>query len=204
MIINHILYSYRRCPYAMRARMALISAGIVCDVYEVDFKSKPDSMLEISPKGTVPVLKTIDGLVYEESLDIMYWALEKSDPHNWLVGKDDELIRQNDGSFKQALDRYKYPSRFPDEDCSNASEEGLNFLRQLDDILSNANQLKSDEVCVTDIAIFPFIRQFSDVDKAWFETQEIPHLKRWLGEHIQSDMFQKIIQKHDTNPYSLL
>lgn len=204
MIKHHILYSYRRCPYAMRARMALVVAGIQCQVHEVDFKNKPLEMLSLSPKGTVPVLHTFEGQVIDESLDIMKWALGQNDPLNFFENYDENLIDRNDNKFKLALDRYKYPMRFPDEDCTKAREQGLNFLLELNHTLSSQKNLKSDNGTINDIAIFPFVRQFVNVDKTWFEMQELLYLKRWLVEHLNSELFKKIIQKQKDNPYFLI
>ena len=142
----------------MRARMALVQAQIQCDVLEIDFKDKPAHMLEISPKGTVPVLNTLDGEVVDESLDVMCWALKQNDPEGWLDSEVSDLIGENDGAFKAALDRYKYPNRFPDEDCSNARERGLAFLILLNERLKNHKQLMGENITIADIPIFPFIR----------------------------------------------
>ena len=205
----HILYSYRRCPYAMRARMALFVANVQCDVHEVDFKNKPEAMLAVSPKGTVPVL-VCDGQepVLEESLDIMLWALSGHDPHGWLADKDESLllIAENDGAFKQSLDRYKYANRFPDEDCSNARTQGMMFLEKLNSLLvvNDGLGLTAIQTSLADIAIFPFVRQFSNVDKEWFDEQDYPALQAWLSRHTQSDFFKAIFGKQEQNPYLLL
>lgn len=201
---THLLYSYRRCPYAMRARMALISAQIQCEVHEVDFKNKPEHMLEVSPKGTVPVLITPDGTVLEESLDIVYWALEQNDPESLLCGGTETLIAENDGGFKAALDRYKYPNRFPDEDCSDARERGVEFLEKLDGLIAGQGQLLGGKVSVADICIFPFVRQFANVDRTFFDGLSLPHLHKWLLGHLESALFSHIIQKHVETQYGLL
>jgi len=204
---KNTLYSYRRCPYAMRARMALVSAGIQCEVHEIDFKNKPAAMLEISPKGTVPVLHTADGAVIDESREIMIWALSQNNPENWFdCDKDDAdaLINKNDGAFKAALDWYKYPARFEGEDCSGARELGLQFILKLNARLANHAQLMGDKTTVTDIAIFPFIRQFAAVDREWFDGQDIAPLHAWLDGHVNSTRFKHIMQKHKENPYNLI
>jgi glutathione S-transferase len=188
----------------MRARMALVVSGIRCDLHEVDFKDKPQAMLEVSPKGTVPVLVTINDEVIDESLDIMYWALAQNDPENMLIAHSKVLINQNDGEFKAALDRYKYPNRFAEEGCTNAREWGLEFLQQLEDVLSLSNYLVGNKISVADIAIFPFVRQFMNVDKAWFDTQPLPALQKWLAHHLESDLFLHIFEKHKESTYSLL
>lgn len=201
---NHLLYSYRRCPYAMRARMALVSADIQCDVVEIDFKNKPQAMLDMSPKGTVPVLQAVDGDVLEESLDIMHWALTQNDSQNLLQIGADELIAENDGPFKAALDRYKYPNRFPEESCRDARERAVEFIDQLNARLENTPYLLGDNISIADIAIFPFIRQFSNVDKTWFDSLHYKALQKWLQNNIDSDLFQSIISKQSANPYLLI
>lgn len=198
-----ILYSYSRCPYAMRARMALVSAGVQCEVHEIDFKKKPAAMLAISPKGTVPVLHLAESAVIEESLDIMRWALAQNDPQNWMVA-DEALIAENDGAFKAALDRYKYPNRFPEEDCSNARAQALAFLEKLNALLETQNHLSGDDVGVVDIAIFPFVRQCANVDRAWFDDLPLAALQKWLAGHLASDLFKHIMKKHKASPHSLL
>lgn len=207
MSCNSTLYSYRRCPYAMRARMALVSAGIQCDVIDVDFKNKPEHMLKISPKGTVPVLQTVQGEVIDESRAIIIWALLQNNPEGWFdCDKDqaDALIDENDGAFKAALDRYKYPNRFPEEDCSYARGQGLRYITKLDAILSRQRNLGGDKVTVVDICIFPFIRQFASVDRVWFDSLDLKPLQNWLAYHLKSDRFKHIMIKHKASPYALL
>ena len=202
------LYSYRRCPYAMRARMALFVAGVQCQVHEIDFKDKPAAMVEASPKATVPVLITLDGNVIDESLDVMLWALSQNDPESWLHKQDIslKLIAQNDGTFKKALDRYKYANRFPEEDCSDAREQASLFLYELDALLNQNSELGlvGNTPFLADIAIFPFIRQFANVDKAWFDAQNFNVLQQWLKIHTQSKLFHDIFSKKEKNPYMLL
>lgn len=204
MIDVNILYNYRRCPYAMRARMALVSAGVQCEVHDIDFRNKPAHMLEISPKGTVPVLQLKEGTVIDESLEIVYWALSQNDPQSLLQEGSKDLIAENDGTFKSALDRYKYPDRFPDEDCANARDQAEVFLQKLNDILSDQKQLLSNEISVADICIFSFIRQCANVDREWFDSLRYKPLKNWLQGHIESDLFHNIFQKRDHTPYLLL
>ncbi len=195
-----ILYSFRRCPYAMRGRMGLYYAGIICELREVVLRDKPQEMLDISPKGTVPVLQLSDGSILEESLDIMRWALDQNDPDGWRGGDADEinnLIAENDGPFKKALDRYKYPGRYPDEDCSGAREDGEAFLKQLNERLEQHRYLISERISFADIAIFPFIRQFANTDRTWFDGLPYTPLQHWLEAHLQSDLFQAIMPKYD-------
>lgn len=178
---KHYLYSFRRCPYAMRARMALVRAQIPFEIHEVDLKNKPQAMLDISPKGTVPVLQTMDGQVIDESLDIVKWACGKD--------FDPSLVRDNDGPFKAALDRYKYPSRYPDEDCGDSRDEGVRFLQRLDDTVDPERQ------SLTDICIFPFVRQFAHVDKEWFDALPYVRVQAWLDMNVNSDLFKTIFDK---------
>ncbi len=196
-----ILYSFRRCPYAMRARMGLYSAQIPHEHREVALKDKPQDMLDASPKGTVPVFITANGQVIDESLDIMLWALSENDPEGWLCDEHRTdifaLIKQNDGAFKRALDRYKYPNRYPDEDCSHAREGGLNTLNNWDMRIESNKYLVRDKITLADIAIFPFVRQFAHVDRDWFYTLPLPHLQKWLQENLTSDLFEKTMKKHE-------
>jgi glutathione S-transferase len=201
---NHLLYSYRRCPYAMRARMALILAGVGCEVYEVNFKNKPPHMLEISPKGTVPVLVSADNQVIDESLDIMNWAFVQNDPESIKINSEHSLISENDGAFKTALDHYKYSDRFPEDDDFQARDQGLNFLIKLNDILSTQNQLISDKMSMVDTCIFPFVRQYANVDREWFDSLNMKYVQKWLTHHLESDLFTHIMMKHKDNPYQLL
>ena len=185
-----ILYSFRRCPYAMRARLALLASGTGVELREVKLSDKPDHLLEISPKGTVPVLVLEDGEVIEESLDIMHWALARSDPYGWLEGEDADLIARNDGPFKHALDRYKYPDRHGSDPLEHRAD-GLAMLRDLEDRLARHSSLSGDAMGLTDAAIMPFVRQFAMTDRAWFDAQTLPHLRAWLDRHLASDLFAR-------------
>jgi glutathione S-transferase len=187
-----VLYSFRRCPYAMRARLALAISGERCGLREVKLAAKPDAMLAASPKGTVPVLVLPDGTVIDESLDIMRWTLARSDPEGWLERDDAALIAANDGPFKYHLDRYKYPERHGAE-TSAQREHGLDFLRQLDDRLEKEGQICGAKRGLTDAAIMPFVRQFAAVDREWFDMQRLPHLKSWLAGHLSSELFAAIM-----------
>ena len=184
----------------MRARMALHYAGIEWEHREIELKNKPAQMLEISPKGTVPVLLLENNQVIDESLDIMLWALSQNDPERWLpdLHRDDifNLIEQNDTIFKPALDRYKYPNRYPDEDCSNARDDGLKILEELNRRIANNGALSGNKNTLADYTIFPFIRQFAHVDKDWFNDQPIPDLRKWFNTHINSKLFTAIMEKH--------
>ena len=190
MTARPILYSFRRCPYAMRARLALLASGTGVELREVKLSAKPDHLLEISPKGTVPVLLLEDGTVIEESLDIMHWALGRSDPDGWLEREDADLIASNDGPFKHALDRYKYPDRH-DSDPLEHRADGLAMLRDLEERLAQHSNLSGDPMGLTDAAIMPFVRQFAMVNRDWFDAQDLPHLQAWLHRHLASDLFAR-------------
>lgn len=194
-----ILYSFRRCPYAMRARMALAISGIDIEHREILLRDKPPAMLEVSPKGTVPVVVLPDGEVIDESLDIMRWALGRNDPENWLAPGPDafDLIARSDGPFKQDLDRYKYPNRYDDVDALHHRQSGSEFLAELDQKLAAQPYLFGPDISVADIAIFPFVRQFANHDRDWFDAQDWPHLQAWLDGHLNSDLFSRIMKKHE-------
>lgn len=189
-----ILYSFRRCPYAMRARLALVVSGAACVVREVKLSAKPQPMLDASPKGTVPVLVLPDGGVVDQSLDIMHWALARNDPEGWLVREDATLIARNDGAFKHDLDRYKYPDRH-NSDANAHRASGLGFLQELDARIAADGQLNGASRGITDAAIMPFVRQFAAVDSAWFDAQPLPHLHQWLSGHLQSPLFQAVMTR---------
>lgn len=190
----HVLYSFRRCPYAMRARLALAVSGTRYEHREVRLSDKPAAMLSASSKGTVPVLQTADGTVIDESLDIMRWALEARDPEGWLTRDAPALIASNDGMFKHHLDRYKYPDRHGSDPGAHR-DDGLRFLRELDARLAIAGQLCGPERGLADAAIMPFVRQFAGVDPAWFADQPLPSVQAWLADHLTSDLFDRIMQR---------
>ena len=193
-----ILYSFRRCPYAMRGRMSLYKAGFIVELREVELKNKPKQMLEASPKGTVPVLVLPDGTIIDESLDIMEWALGKNDPDGWLNANKTEmkfLIERNDNNFKHALDRYKYPGRYPNEDCTGSREVCTEILNDLNNRLKEHQYILSNNIAMADIALFPFIRQCAFVDNEWFNNLPFPYLQRWLQEHLESTIFKDIMMK---------
>ena len=192
-----VLYSFRRCPYAMRARMALSVSGAQYEHREVVLRDKPPEMLAVSPKGTVPVLVTQDAGVLEESLDIMRWALARSDPEGWLERQDEELLAANDGPFKHHLDRYKYSTRYDDVDPQEHGAKAAEHLRVLDERLAASPYLCGEKRGFADIAIFPFVRQFANADKEWFAAQGLKHVEKWLGGLIGSDLFTGIMAKHD-------
>lgn len=197
-----VLYSFRRCPYAMRARLALYASGAKVELREIVLRDKPAHMLEISPKGTVPVLQLQDGKVIDESFDIMIWALGRQDPDEWL-GTEEEttqfLITRNDNEFKRALDRYKYPGRYEEEniDQDEQFEKGAIILKDLNSRIEENGALLSDDNTLADFAIFPFVRQFAAVNSKRFEDLTLKPLENWLDAHLQSDLFQAIMPKYE-------
>ena len=193
-----LLYSYRRCPYAMRARMALSYAGIAYQLHDISLKDKPAGLLAVSPKGTVPVLVLPDGRVLEQSLDIMHWALQQHDPAQWLGidrDKSQALISENDGAFKQALDKYKYASRFPEQSAASYRSQAEVFLCKLEQALQERPFLSGAHLSLTDVAIFPFIRQFAAVDADWFAQATYPKLQAWLQARLESSLFLGVMSK---------
>jgi len=195
------LYSFRRCPYAMRARMALRYSAVAVDIVEVSLKAKPPEMLALSSKGTVPVL-SLDGRVIEQSLEIMQWALEQNDPQDWLL-KDDPaaqqlgaaLIEANDQAFKLHLNRYKYAERYPEHPMEHYRAEGEVFLCKLDELLQQRAYLVADHMSLADIALAPFIRQFAHVDREWYAQTPYRHLQAWLQGILESDLFTAVMAK---------
>jgi glutathione S-transferase len=190
-----VLYSFRRCPYAMRARMALWTAGICVELREVKLAAKPPALIAASPKATVPVLVCPDGTVIDQSLDVMRWALAQSDPESWLAGDDPALIAANDGVFKHHLDRAKYPGRYTEDGVTDHRAEALALLAPLETRLVDAPFLTGQTRALTDIALLPFIRQFAAIDPAWFAAQPLPHLQGWLERLLASELFAGIMPK---------
>ncbi|WP_025859505.1 glutathione S-transferase [Pseudomonas sp. CHM02] len=193
-----LLYSFRRCPYAMRARLALRYSGIPVRIIEVSLKAKPAEMLALSPKGTVPVLSA-DGRVIDESLAIMQWALAQHDPDDWLLQGDPAvlaLIAENDQGFKYHLNRYKYAERYPEQPMEHYRAEGEVFLQTLEGLLSGRGYLLADHPSLADMALAPFVRQFAHVDRDWFASAPYPGLQRWLEAFLQSPLFIGVMAKH--------
>ena len=193
-----ILYSFRRCPFAMRARMALASSGIQVELREVKLSDMPESMLKLSPKATVPVLLTSEGLVVDESLDVMVWSLSLADPQHWLDINEaaNQLLKRCDEEFKPLLDCYKYADRHPDLSQAEHRIRAEVFLRELNHLLSLHAYLGDDRCRLPDVAIFPFIRQFAGVDAAWFEGSEYALLRHWLNKMLSNPLFQKVMHKY--------
>jgi len=201
-----VLYSFRRCPYAMRARLALRVAGQAVEHREIELKHKPAAMLQASPKGTVPVLVLTNGAVLEQSLDIMRWALDRHDPEAWLptneASRQDAwaLVAQNDGDFKFHLDRYKYPHRYGLPDGAAHRSQAAVFLRALAQRLAANACLSGLRFGFADAAILPFVRQLAHTDKAWFAQQDWPALAQWLADFEESEAFAQVMEKHPVWP----
>lgn len=197
-----VLYSFRRCPYAMRARLALQYSGVNVELREVVLRDKPVDMLSLSSAGTVPVLELPGENILEESWDIMLWALRQNDPEYWL-GRDESLlsnsemlVEMNDFSFKPDLDHYKYADRYPEHPREYYRSQGEEFLKQLEDRLLASRFLLGANVTAADIALFPFIRQFAFVDKNWFDQTPYVNLQQWLHGFLQCSLFTSIMMKY--------
>jgi len=194
-----VLYSFRRCPYAMRARLALAVSGQVCELREVVLRDKPAALLKASAKATVPVLVLPDGTVIDESLDIMRWALERNDPLKWLAADAATLTRIAgcDGPFKRHLDRYKYPNRYQLPNGLADRDQAADFLRTLDSTLKSQSHLHGASFGLADAAIAPFVRQYAHTDPAWFAAQDWSRLQEWLAAFEASDLFATAMQKFE-------
>lgn len=190
-----ILWSFRRCPYAMRARLAVQSAGVRCELREILLKDKPAAFLATSASGTVPALQVVKTI--DESRDIMVWALEQNDPESWLDMPEagHALITENDGPFKAALDHTKYAVRHPDKDETEERAKAATYLHALNTQLTQRFLFK-DTPSLADMAILPFVRQFANTDRAWFDRQDWPNLIRWLDAFLESTAFTGIMTKY--------
>lgn len=198
-----ILYSFRRCPYAMRARLALAYSQIPVQLREVVLRDKPPALLAASSKGTVPVLVLPNGEVLDESLDIMLWALAQNDPHQWAHADELDtqacamrLVRVCDTVFKPKLDRYKYPNRYSDSNAEEALLGCEKLIAQWNTLLQRQPFLMGKSPCLADAAIMPFVRQFAHVDKAWFDATPYDALKRWLNQWLASPLFISVMAKY--------
>lgn len=197
-----VLYSFRRCPYAIRARLAIAYSGSRVELREILLRDKPASMLAISPKGTVPVLQLADGRVLDESLDVMHWALQQNDPEGWDdadhsdAAEADRLISLNDGRFKHWLDRYKYADRYPGHSREDYRGRAEPFLQELGTRLESGPYLRGSQPGIADMAIVPFVRQFAAVDCDWFQCSAPASLNGWLQRILQSTLFAGVMQKY--------
>ena len=197
-----ILYSFRRCPYAIRARLAIQASGIQVELREILLRDKPPEMVQISPKATVPVLQLPSGEVIDESRQIIDWALDQHDPNNWALADQPELYQQaqqlidcNDGEFKDLLDRYKYAVRFPEQPAEHYRDQAMLILSRLEQQLGAAGFLLDDRQTLADVALYPFVRQFAFVDKVWFDQQPLPALQGWLQRFLTSEWFASVMVK---------
>ncbi|WP_347823942.1 glutathione S-transferase [uncultured Planktomarina sp.] len=192
-----VLYSFRRCPYAMRARVAILASGLTVELREIVLREKAPEFLASSPKGTVPVLVT-PSVVIEESLEVMLWALDQSDPESWLVMPEAgyEWIARCDGPFKTALDHTKYAVRYPDLDPEQERGRAAEFLLDLNSQIASSDWIFGATCTLADMAIVPFIRQFANSDRSRFDAQPWPNLQRWLSRFLASDRFVSIMTKY--------
>ncbi len=197
-----VLYSFRRCPYCMRAHMGLKKSGLKIELREVDLKELPEELLKLSTDQTVPVLVLPGGIVIDESWDILKWALEQNDPDSWLgenklfLTDAEMLVETNDFSFKNDLDHYKYADRHPEHSQEHYRQQCEEFIEELEDMLSENNFLLADQLTIADIAVFPFVRQFSLVDKTWFDQSGYTNVQQWLENLINTALFYNVFQKH--------
>jgi len=196
-----ILYSFRRCPWAMRARLALRYAGCEVQVREVAMKHKPDELLALSPKGTVPVLDTGDG-VLEESLDIMRWALARNDPQDWRLQADpvaaqqaERLIARNDSAFKAQVNLYKYAERYPEHSREHYRQQAEAWLVELEQLLEGRPYLLAEHPSLVDAALLPLMRQFAGVEPQWFAEAAYPQVRSWLEGWLASELFKAVMAK---------
>lgn len=202
MPVPPILYSFRRCPYAMRARFAIDASGLTCELREVVLRNKPPELLAASAKATVPVLITTDGRLIDESLDIMLWALRQNDPGLWLVPQRGspaamlQLVARFDEGFKPHLDRYKYPGRFPGTSVQDHRAQCAAYLDELNALLRDSAFLSGGHASLADFAIAPFVRQFAHTDATWFGTQAWPQMQAWLADWEASAAFARVMHKY--------
>ena len=178
--------------------MALAAANSVVELREVLLKDKPADLTAVSAKATVPVLVLPDGQILEESLDIIDWALEQSDPLNWTRGRAGatDWVQRCDGELKMWLDRYKYAVRFPEHTEAWYRQQGEQFLKELEILLQSHRYLRGDTVSVVDIALFPFIRQFAGVDVNWWQSQPCARVSAWLQKLLDSELFSQVMAKY--------
>ncbi|RKZ49292.1 MAG: glutathione S-transferase [Gammaproteobacteria bacterium] len=196
-----VLYSFRRCPYAIRARMALKYASIDCELREIVLSNKPQAMINLSNKGTVPILHLTDGSIIDESLEVMLWALEQADPDNWLDIENEHgrlLIKKNDQEFKQYLDKYKYFQRYPEHTQLYYRKQAEEFIELLENMLQEHHGLGlvSNQLSLADVAIFPFVRQFAHVDLEWFSNSQYRNLISWLTKFEENELFLAVMNKY--------
>ena len=198
-----ILFSFRRCPYAMRARIAIKLCSLECEIREINLKLKNKEFLELSPKGTVPVLVLPDDKIIEESMDIIHWAISNNDPYNLklknleIYNKDMDLISIFDNEFKYHLDRYKYNSRFKGINKEEHKYKARDLLVNLNNSLKEKQWLNGENISISDISILPFVRQYRIADIKWFDEKlELPNINRWLDKFLNSKIFNNVMKKY--------
>jgi glutathione S-transferase len=199
-----ILWSFRRCPYAMRGRCAVKQSGVRVRLREILLRDKPDEFLKDSAKGTVPVLRLPDGSVIDESLEVMKWALNANDPDNWLDVLEnepvfsDDFLGELDGEFKHCLDRYKYANRYDLNKIESLAyrEKGFNFLLRIEKSIEKKRFISGSKIGFLDIAALPFIRQYRIADPDWFDAQPIPRIQKMMNEFLNSVLFNSIMEKY--------
>ena len=197
-MVHPILYSFRRCPYAIRARMALSYMDVTVELREVLLNERPQSLYEVSSKGTVPVLLLKDGNVLDESLDIMLWAIKQGEQKLYedKINEQNKLIKYNDAKFKYWLDRYKYHVRYLEHSRDYYQRKCSKTLAEYDMRLRENSYLMGDRIRLADIAIFPFMRQCANVDQNWFNNK-YPNLNQWLESWKQSQHFKSVMMKYN-------
>ena len=200
-----ILFSFRRCPYAMRARIAIKLCNLECEIREINLKLKNKEFLELSPKGTVPVLVLPDDKIIEESMDIIHWAISNNDPYNLklknpeIYNMDMDLISIFDNEFKYHLDRYKYNSRYKGINKEEHKYKARDLLVNLNNSLKEKQWLNGENISISDISILPFIRQYRIADIKWFDEKlELPNINRWLDKFLNSKIFNNVMKKYKT------
>ena len=196
---HHVLYSFRRCPYAMRARMALAYGKVPYEHREILLRDRPQTLYDLSSKGTVPVLHLAGGSVIDESIDIMKWAIKKNDPDHWYKDNlvhQDRLVSKNDEKFKKRLDRYKYHVRFPERSFQDYRTDVTEILIEYNSLLDSGPYMFGEDICYTDIALMPFIRQCAHVDLKWFNSS-FPKLAAWLDRLKESELFITVMAKYE-------
>ena len=197
-----VFWSFRRCPYAMRARLAVTISQTKVELREILLRDKPAQFVTASPKATVPVLQLPDGHVIEESLDVMMWALRRNDPEGWLAcmeanpEKVSRFFERLDGPFKHHLDRYKYASRYDKEAALIHRQEGAEILAEFNAILASQPALSGEDLGLLDFGSLPFVRQFRIADPEWFDAEDWPHLQAWLMAFLDSSLFAAVMKKY--------
>ena len=197
-----ILYSFKRCPYAMRARMAIQLAKIRCEIREIRLNNKPEHMLKVSPKGTVPVLILEDKII-DESIEIIEWVLDQDNVFEGNLNQNEVVLSEKlisifDEKFKYHLDRYKYAARYNNVNSDKNRSQCMEILIELNQIISNKKWIFGESINKLDISILPFIRQFRIANPEWFDMQVSIHsVKRVLNNFLESELLNEIMINYD-------